>query len=119
MPGRDLAGRSHRCRGSDFDIGQAACGATAIHNSGTHTGGDIFGEFIDLVATVHVNGFPGGIDDDFAVMAGADVLFDLGHERRIDLPVEVVGEFGQKIGAVHLLSLMTSLFPLWTSESTG
>jgi hypothetical protein len=47
------------------------------------------------------------------------VLFDLGHERRIDLPVEVVGEFGQKIGAVHLLSLMTSLFPLWTSESTG
>jgi hypothetical protein len=35
------------------------------------------------------------------MMTGAEMLFDLGHEGGVDLSIEVVGEFGEKVRAVH------------------
>ncbi len=34
-------------------------------------------------------------------MASAEVFFHLGKELRIDLAVEVIGQFGKKLRAVH------------------
>ena len=77
--------------GSFFNFGEFSGGAAAFHYSFPHAEGEFFGKFVGLVTAVDVDGFTGRVYDDFAVMAGAEVLFDLSHKIGIDLSIEVVG----------------------------
>ena len=43
------------------------------------------------MTSIDVDGLASRVDDDFAVMARAEMLFDLGKQLGVDLPVEVVG----------------------------
>ena len=76
---------------SFFYVGELSGGAAAFHYGFAHAQGEIFGELIGLVTAIDVDGFAGRVDDDFAVMAGAEMLFDLSHEIGVDLSIEVVG----------------------------
>ena len=77
--------------GSFFNFGKFSGCAAAFHYSFSHAEGEFFGKFVRLVTAVDVDGFAGRVDDDFAVMASAEVLFDLSHKIGIDLSIEVVG----------------------------
>jgi len=77
--------------GSFFYVGEFAGGAAAVHYGFAHALGELFGEFVGLVTAVDVDGFAGRVDDDFAVVAGTEVLFDLSHKIGVDLAIEVVG----------------------------
>jgi len=69
----------------------AAAGLAALHDGSTQTGGEIFRQVVGFVAAIDVDGFAGGVDDDFAVMAGAEVLLDLGEQVGVDSTVEIIG----------------------------
>ena len=77
--------------GSFFYFGKFSGGAAAFHYSFAHALGEFFGEFVGLVTAVDIDGFAGRVDDDFAVMAGAEVLLNLSHKIGVDLSIEVVG----------------------------
>jgi len=74
-----------------FYFGEFSGGAAAFHYSFAHAQGELFREFVGLVTAVDVDGLAGRVDDDFAVMAGAEVLFDLSQKIGVDLTIEVVG----------------------------
>jgi len=74
-----------------FYVGEFSGGAAAFHYGFAHAQGEIFGELIGLVTAIDVDGFAGRVDDDFAVMAGAEVLLNLSHKIGVDLSIEVVG----------------------------
>jgi hypothetical protein len=59
------------------------------------------GELVDFVLAIDGDGLAGGVEDDFAVVALADVGLDFGEEGGVDLAVEVVGKLGEEIGAGH------------------
>jgi hypothetical protein len=61
-------------------------------------------ELIYLVITIDINSLTGTVDDDLAVVALAEMLFDLGEEFFVDLAVEVVGQLAEKVGAVHVVA---------------
>ncbi len=73
----------------------------AGHDGGAEAGAEVVGELVDFVAAVDFDGFAGGVDDDFAVVASAEVLFDFGEQLGFDLAIEKIGEFGEEIRAVH------------------
>jgi hypothetical protein len=68
-------------------LGRLASG----HDGGSEAGGKVFGEIVRLAVTVDVDGFAGGVDDHFAVVAGPEVLFDFSEEIGVDLAIKVVG----------------------------
>jgi hypothetical protein len=63
----------------------------AGHNGGSEAAAEFVGELVDFCAAINFDGFTGGIDDDFAVMADAEVFFDLGHQFGFDVAIEEVG----------------------------
>ena len=75
--------------------------AAAGHDGGFEAGLEIGGEVVDLGVAVDVDGFGGGVEDDFAVLALGDVLFYFDHEVRRDVAVEEIGEFGEEVSAGH------------------
>ena len=77
--------------GSFFNFGKFSGCAAAFHYGFPHAEGEFFGEFVGLVTAIDVDGFTGRVDNHFAVMAGAEVLFDLSHKIGVDLSIEVVG----------------------------
>ena len=64
---------------------------TAVHNGCTQPFREFFRELIGLVTSIDIDGFASRVNDDFAVMARAEMLFDLDKQFGIDLPVEVIG----------------------------
>jgi hypothetical protein len=80
---------------------KSAGGATLGHNGGMQTLTEICRKLVDLVFAIDSDGLAGGIEDDFAVMALADVSLDLGEEAWVNFAIEVVGKLGQEIGAGH------------------
>jgi hypothetical protein len=62
------------------------------------------GKLVDLVLAIDGDGLTGGVEDNFAVVALADVGLDFGEERGVNFAVEIVGELGEEIGAGHGLS---------------
>jgi hypothetical protein len=67
---------------------------TLLHDGGVQTLAEIIGEFVDLVLTVDGDGLARCVQDDFAVVALADMGLNLGEELGVDLAVKVVGELG-------------------------
>ena len=61
------------------------------HDGGVEAAAESFGELVGLLAAIDVDGFTGGVDDHFAVVAGPEVLFDFSKEIRFDPSVEKVG----------------------------
>ena len=88
-----------QCSGEN-DIRSAGWAALG-HDGGMQALAKIGGELVDLVFAVDGDGLAGGIEDNFAVVALADVRLDLSEELGVDLAVEVIGELGEKIGAGH------------------
>ena len=62
----------------------------AVHDRGSETAGEFVRELIGLVASIDVDRLSSGVDDDFAMMAGREMFFDLGEKIVFDLAVEVV-----------------------------
>jgi hypothetical protein len=58
-------------------------------------------ELKNLVIAINADGLAGGVDDDFAVVALAEVLLDFDKQLLFDLAIEVVGQLAEKVGAVH------------------
>jgi len=77
-------------RGSRDGFGLAA-GLAAFHDGGTQTGGEVFWQVVGFVAAIDIDGLAGGVDDDLAMVAGAEVLLDLGEQVGVDATVEVIG----------------------------
>jgi hypothetical protein len=80
-----------RLGGAFFYVGVFAGFEAALHYGLAHAVGEFLGEFVGLVVAIDVDGFAGRVDDDFAVMAGAEMLLYLGHEIGFDLAIKVVG----------------------------
>jgi hypothetical protein len=79
----------------DFDgLAWASKGFAAVHDSAAKAVCQFFRKLLGLVTAIDVDGLPRGVDDDLAVMTGAKMLFYFGQEGRVDLAIEVVGEFG-------------------------
>ena len=95
----------------EFGLGFGAFfgGVAAGHDGGAETCGEVFRKVVMLLAAVDVDGLAGGVDDDFAVMAASEVFFDFGEQLGVDLTVEVVGEFSEKIRAVHFEPSLAAL----------
>jgi len=82
------------CLGSSVKFGggiRPATGLAAFHDSRAQPVGEFLREFIGFLAAVHVDSLAGGVDDYLAVVAGAEVLLDLGEKVGVDLTIEVVG----------------------------
>jgi hypothetical protein len=76
----------------DFDgLHGSAEGIAAVHDGAAKTVGEGFGKLIGVGAAVDIDGLSRGVDDDFAVMTGAEVFFHLGQEFGLDLSIEEVG----------------------------
>jgi hypothetical protein len=82
-------------RGSGLELFLAVGGAggffAAGHDGGAETGAEIIGEIIDFVAAVDFDGFTGGVDDDFTMVALAEVLGYFGHQIGFDVAVKKIG----------------------------
>ena len=74
-----------------FGFGAFFGGIASGHDGRPEAGGELFREFVGLAVPVDVDGFAGGVDDHFAVVAGPEVLFDFSEEIGLDLSIEVVG----------------------------
>jgi len=80
------------CRGCGFGrrlVG--AAGFATLHDGGAQAVGDFIRQIVEFVAAIDIDGFAGGVDDDLAVVAGAEVLFDLGEQVGVDSTVEIIG----------------------------
>ena len=83
-------------------------GVALLHDGGVEALAEFGGELVDFVLAVDGDGLAGGVEDDLAVVALADVGLDFGEEFGVDFAVEVVGELGEEIGAGHGLALRFS-----------
>jgi hypothetical protein len=72
-----------------------------LHDGGVQTLTKIVGKFVDLMFAVDGDGLAGSVEDDFAVVALANVSLNVGEELGVDLAVEVIGKLREKIGAGH------------------
>jgi hypothetical protein len=72
-----------------------------LHDGGVEALAEFGGKLVDLMLAVDGDGLTGGVEDDFAVVALADMSLDLREEVGVDFAVEVVGELGEEIGAGH------------------
>ena len=78
-------------RSDFFDFGIGAGLEAALHDGMAHAVGEVLRELIGLLVTVDVDCLASGVDDDFAVVACAKVLLDLGEQIGFDLAIKVVG----------------------------
>ena len=76
--------------GSRSRFGLAA-GLAALHDGGTQASGEIFRQVVGFVAAIDVDGLAGCVDDNLAMVAGTEVLFDLGEQVGVDATVEIIG----------------------------
>jgi hypothetical protein len=74
--------------------GRGSAAGTLLHDGGVQTLAEILGKLVDLVFAIDGNSLAGGVEDDLAVVALADVSLDLSEELGVDLAVEVIGELG-------------------------
>jgi hypothetical protein len=88
--------------GSSFRAGLLARLAFS-HDGGSELSSEVFGEFVKLGIAVDFDGFLRGIADNVAVMAPSQVLFEFGLCRGVDDAVQVIGQFVEKLRALHLL----------------
>ncbi len=78
-----------------------AGGAALGHDGVVQAVAEVGGELVDLVLAVDGDGLAGGVEDDLAVMALADVRLDFRHQFGVDATVEVISKLGEKISAGH------------------
>ena len=83
-------------------LGSAAFFA-AGHYCGVEAIAEVVGEVVDFVGAVDLDGFAGGVEDDFAVTALVHVLFDFCARFGGDGVVNHVIEEGEEFGAGHFL----------------
>ena len=82
----------------------AAAAFALCHDGGVQAFAQIFGKLVDFVLSVDGDGLACGIEDHLAVLALADVGLNLREEASVCLTVEEVVQFGEELGAGHLLS---------------
>jgi hypothetical protein len=58
-------------------------------------------DLVDFVVAVDRDGLSGGVEDDFAMMAGGGVGANFFEELGADLAVKVVGKLAEKVSAGH------------------
>lgn len=80
---------------------ESAGAAAAGHNGSVQALAQLGGEFVNFVFAVDLDGLAGGVQNNLAVVALADMGLHFSEELGVDLAVEVVGEFGEEIGAGH------------------
>lgn len=61
----------------------------------------VVGQRVDLMLAVDFDGLPGGVQRDDAVLAAAEMFFEVGPKRRGYLVVNQVVELRQKLRAGH------------------
>jgi hypothetical protein len=81
-----------------------AGGGALFHDGGVEALAKVVGELVDFVFAIDGDGLAGGVEDDLAVVALADVSLHFGEELGVYLAVEVVGELREEIGAGHGLA---------------
>jgi len=59
------------------------------------------GELVDIAVAVDRDGLPGGVENDLAMMAPAEMLFYFDQKVGGDLTVKIVRQLTEKIGAGH------------------
>jgi hypothetical protein len=74
------------------------------HDGGVQAFPEFVREIVDLVLAIDGDGLAGSIEDDFAVMALANMGLYFKQEFGVDLTVEVVSKLGEEIGAGHGLA---------------
>ena len=62
---------------------------------------EVWRQVIDLVGAIDLDGFAGGVEDDFAMAALVKMLFDLGARFSGNRVVDEVVKQGDKFGAGH------------------
>ena len=73
----------------------------AFHDGGVEALSEARGQVVDFVGAVDFNGFAGGVEGDFAVLASAQVLLQVGAHLRGDGVVNQVVEQSEKLSAGH------------------
>jgi hypothetical protein len=76
-----------------LSVGFALFAGLALgHNGLVETISKILGEFVDLIISVDLNGFLGGIHHDMAFVAPMQVFIKFGPQAVIDAAVEIIGQ---------------------------
>jgi hypothetical protein len=70
------------------------------------------GELDLLIRLVQQNRLPGLIHDDSAIVAFAEVLFDLSAELVASLPIQVLAELLEQVLAIHFMAPVSGRCPL-------
>ena len=92
-----------------LSVGFALFAGLALgHNGLVETISKILGEFVDLIISVDLNGFLGGIHHHMALMAPMEMLVQLRLSALGERAVQVVGQLFQKIIALHVGRLRSS-----------
>ena len=85
----------------DFRAGGLTAFFAAFHDGFVEAVAEGSGHFVDLVGAVDLDGFAGGVQGDFAVLATLEVLLQVGaHLSRYGV-IDHVVEHGQKLSARH------------------
>ena len=73
----------------------------AGHDGGVKPVAEVLRHLVNLVAAVNLNGLAGGVEDDLAMAAFLEVLFDFRAGLRSNRVVNQIVEDGKKLGAGH------------------
>ena len=79
----------------------------AGHDGGVESFAEVVGEIVNLVRTVDLDGFAGGVEDNFAMAALVHMLFNFGLGFSGDGVVDDVVEQGDEFCASHDSALAT------------
>ena len=79
----------------------SAAFAAAGHDGGMKAFAEVRRQGIDFLGAVDFDGFAGGIEGHDAVIASAEVVFEVGAHFRGDFVIDQLVKLGQKLGACH------------------
>lgn len=84
----------HFCGPATFFRSRRTGLATALHHRSPEPRRKLVREVVRLLMAIDRNGLLRGTDDNFTVMTGTEMLFDLEKEFGVDLTVEIISQLG-------------------------
>ncbi len=94
---------------------ESAAFFAAGHDGGVEAFAEAGGHVVDLVGAIDLDGFAGGVEGDFAVLAAAQMLLEVGAHLSGNGVVDHVVEQGEKLSAGHFSTPISREVPfLWT-----